>query len=100
MHYYIAGPMRGYDQCNFPAFDRARDHIIGMGHVVTSPADLDRQIGFDPTAGKGDLDSFYFDAALSRDVNAILSVDASRSCTGRRWRRSRCRRTWRRCGAM
>jgi hypothetical protein len=39
---YIAGPMRGYDQFNFPAFDHARDDFARLGYVVTSPADIDR----------------------------------------------------------
>lgn len=41
---YIAGPMRGYDQFNFPAFDRARDLFVygRPGFNVISPADIDR----------------------------------------------------------
>jgi len=39
---YIAGPMRGYESFNFPAFDKARDTFLGMGFNVISPADIDR----------------------------------------------------------
>jgi hypothetical protein len=39
---YIAGPMRGYDKFNFPAFDAARDRFTAMKWHVISPADIDR----------------------------------------------------------
>lgn len=39
---YIAGPMRGIDKFNFPAFDQARNHLLNEGWNVISPADIDR----------------------------------------------------------
>lgn len=46
---YISGPMRGYPQYNFLAFDAARDRFKEWGWHVISPADLDRQFdGLDP----------------------------------------------------
>jgi len=45
---YIAGPMRGKEYFNFPAFDEARDRMKERGWNVISPADLDREAGFDP----------------------------------------------------
>jgi len=48
---YVAGPMRGYEQFNFPAFDAARDRL-STGYFVISPADIDRNSGdTDETAG-------------------------------------------------
>jgi nucleoside 2-deoxyribosyltransferase len=44
---YVAGPMRGYHQCNFAAFDEARDILNLIGFTAISPADHDREIGFD-----------------------------------------------------
>lgn len=41
---YIAGPMTGYAEFNFPAFDRAREFIEGMGIVACSPADHSREV--------------------------------------------------------
>jgi hypothetical protein len=61
--------MRGYDKFNFPAFDAARVTLVHLGWIVVSPADLDREEGFDP-----DRDSGYdFDvqSALRRDFAAI-----------------------------
>jgi hypothetical protein len=39
---YIAGPMRGIKDFNFPAFDAARDKRVAEGCNVISPADIDR----------------------------------------------------------
>lgn len=39
---YIAGPMRGLPEFNFPAFDAQRDAWLAGGWNVISPADIDR----------------------------------------------------------
>lgn len=39
---YLSGPMRGIPDFNFPAFDAARDRLLGQGYSVISPADMDR----------------------------------------------------------
>ena len=44
---YIAGPMRGLPNFNFPAFDKARDEYEARGFNPISPADLDRLAGDD-----------------------------------------------------
>lgn len=42
---YVAGPMRGLPQFNFPAFDEARDNLLSFNVNVISPADIDRAAG-------------------------------------------------------
>lgn len=75
MKVYIAGPMRGYPQFNFPAFDACRDYLLSIGWEPISPADMDRtEKGFDPTTPDFDPDAEYdFDVAdaLRRDFEAI-----------------------------
>lgn len=84
MKFYIAGPMRGRPLYNFPAFDRARDRLLGLGHEVDSPAEFDRRIGIDPDDLPADHDysridnipGFNVEEAVLRDVTAIVFCDA------------------------
>lgn len=81
---YIAGPMRGIKWFNFPAFDAARDRLLKFGFDVISPADMDREIGFDPFKVE-DAESydwrdlkkvgFSLTDALDRDVEALKKCD-------------------------
>jgi len=42
---YVAGPMRGLPNYNFPAFDAAAVDLRARGWAVVSPAEHDREIG-------------------------------------------------------
>jgi hypothetical protein len=73
---YVAGPMRGYDKFNFPAFDATRDVLLQNGRNVISPADIDRASGCDentPPAQVMDQRVFVF-----RDFFALFFI-ANRS---------------------
>lgn len=68
MRVYVAGPMRGYDAFNFPAFDRAAERLRGMGHEVCNPADHDREVygeGISPETAEG----------LEFDLRGALAFD-------------------------
>lgn len=41
MNIYLAGPMRGYKDFNFPAFFEAADRLRQDGHFVFNPAERD-----------------------------------------------------------
>src|SRR6266568_1017798 len=43
MKLYLAGPMRGYKDFNFPAFDAGAEALRAQGFEVFSPAEHDRE---------------------------------------------------------
>ncbi len=43
MRIYIAGPMRGIENFNYPAFDLAETALQKLGHVCFNPARNDRE---------------------------------------------------------
>lgn len=43
MRVYLSGPMRGYANFNFPAFDHAAAKLRAQGFDVFSPAERDRE---------------------------------------------------------
>ena len=85
MNIYLAGPMRGYEKFNFPAFDQYTAELRAMGHMVVSPAELDRDAGFDENDPDA-LASLKLSDALKRDCEAICEMDAIALMPG--WRHS------------
>ncbi len=74
---YVAGPMRGYEHYNYPAFDERANILEKYGWVVVNPAQLDRNQGkpmSDPMAFSPDTnyeDHEFMRMALCRDMVAI-----------------------------
>lgn len=50
---YLAGPMRGLPEFNFPAFHKAAATLRSLGHTVFNPAerDIERHDGVDISKG-------------------------------------------------
>jgi hypothetical protein len=48
---YLSGPMRGYDEYNFPAFVSAAKELRSKGYKVYNPAEQELNAGFDPKTG-------------------------------------------------
>jgi hypothetical protein len=79
---YIAGPMRGHEYYNFPAFDRAAETLRASGFEAINPADLDRATGFDPFKLPKDHDwkstppGFDMADCRRRDIEALETCQA------------------------
>jgi hypothetical protein len=78
MRVYLAGPMTGLPQFNYPAFERAAARLRGLGHEVVSPAEMDdpriREISM--LSMTGDMDTLKSHGVshgdfLARDVKVI-----------------------------
>jgi len=68
--------MRGYDKWNFPAFDKNTAYLRDAGWEVFSPAEIDREIGFDENDPDVVFTEQDFHLAMKRDYEAILKSDA------------------------
>lgn len=75
MKVYIAGPMRGYPQYNFPAFKEARERLREKGYDVVCPAEEDEKEGFDPNCYL-EVPPDKYEEFLKRDFKMIKRCDA------------------------
>lgn len=79
---YIAGPMSGYPEFNFPAFFAADGRLSAQGWDVVNPAAKSAEKDLDPDAyeqgdGAKAIDKgFNFREAYRWDVNAVIDCDA------------------------
>jgi hypothetical protein len=79
---YIAGPMSGLPEFNFPAFNEAAARFRADGWIVFNPAEKDAEAGLDPEAYEtGDADlaterGFDFRDAYLWDLEAVLRSNA------------------------
>ena len=73
MKVYIAGPMTGLPQNNFPAFDAVAAYMRGVGHVVISPAELDDPVDRDLALKDLPATKTWGDF-LARDVKLIADA--------------------------
>ena len=82
---YIAGPMRGIKDHNYPAFNAAEEKLTEQGEwCPINPAALDEEAGIEPGA---DFEPFIR-SALARDLEAIANrADAVGVLPG--WRESK-----------
>jgi Domain of unknown function (DUF4406) len=77
MKLYLAGPMAGYKDFNFPAFHKAAAELRAMGNDVFSPAEKDIEQHGDVFQGEGDAKllqettKFSLREALALDLNYI-----------------------------
>lgn len=95
MKIYLAGPMRGYANFNFPAFDFAAAKLRAQGHFVFSPAERDREVHGgkleqNATGNEAEAASnvgFSLREALGADM-AFISAHAEAICLLPGWEKS------------
>ena len=83
MKLYLAGPMRGYAEFNFPAFREAASKLREAGYKVWSPAEHDEAEGFNPLTDVAQPLKYY----MKHDLPAVLDADAIAVLPG--WEKSR-----------
>jgi hypothetical protein len=74
--------MRGYDNLNFPAFDKFADQWQRAGHQVFSPAAIDRALGY----SEEDVDRGMLLHVIQVDMSCLYNCEAIALLPG--WRRS------------
>lgn len=79
---YVSGPMRGYADFNFPAFDELSEQLRSDDYIVVNPADHDREVYPDiekwPGFAPGDTTicpEFDLHAALAWDLQQVATCD-------------------------
>lgn len=75
MKIYIAGPMTGYKDWNFPAFHQEADKLRQEGHEVVNPAELNP-----------DTNMAWADC-MRKDIQALVQCNAIRLLPG--WEKSK-----------
>lgn len=85
---YISGPMRGYRDYNFPAFERAEALLFAIGHIPISPHRLDEADGWTLARilAEGSPTGAAHEMIVRRDVEAVFACDAV--CTLKGWQNS------------
>lgn len=75
MKVYVAGPMSGLPDLNFPAFHAKAKHLREFGYEVINPA----EINIDPTTG--------WVACMRADIRELVTCDAIFLLSG--WEKSK-----------
>jgi len=87
MNIYIAGPMTGLKDFNFPAFFAAEAQFNELGHTCFNPAQMDIDAdGVDRTGMNGDEHVPNIKEIARRDVDAVFECDMVYMLKG--WERS------------
>lgn len=86
---YLAGPMTGLPQQNFPAFHREAAHLRAEGHEVVNPAEING--GADELVATANMTpeqlAEHWRQCLRNDIPALLGCDAIYLLPG--WERSK-----------
>lgn len=82
MHIYVGGPMRGFKEFNFPAFNAATAALRAEGHTVFNPAEKDNERhGVDISKGNATGDETIAAAQHGFDLRVALGDDLAWICS-------------------
>ncbi len=83
---YLAGPMRGYEEFNFPAFRKAAKWLRKDGWTIESPHERDEAEGFDPVNDEAHSLDYYmqFDLAMVSRTDAVICLPGWEGSQGAR----------------
>jgi hypothetical protein len=89
MKVYIAGPMSGYEDWNFPAFFEAERQLLELGYEVINPAHNDGATVQEAleSAGSPDRPNNMWSWYMRRDLPHVMEVDAL--CVLPGWQKSK-----------
>jgi hypothetical protein len=78
---YLAGPMRGIPEFNFPAFHRAAAELRTLGHAVFNPAERDNEKhGTDISRGNASGDESQAAREHGFSLREALGADLAYIC--------------------
>lgn len=81
MKIYLAGPMRGIPEFNFPAFMAAAQKLEARGHIVFNPAAKDNEKhGVDISKGNLTGDEAFATAQYGFSIRDALGADLAWIC--------------------
>ncbi len=83
---YIAGPMTGYDDWNFPAFFEAERQLLELGYEVINPAHNDGST-YEEALASANSGKHSWGWYMRRDLKHVLEVDII--CLLPNWRSSK-----------
>lgn len=79
---YLAGPMRGLPRFNYDAFDEAKKLGQHFGYTIVSPADIDREMGFDEYRDPNTVPLADSRKMIERDIAELMDCEYIALLTG------------------
>lgn len=80
--FYLAGPMTGYEEYNFPAFNLAADRLRDQGYNLINPAQLDHEVEAKFEAKPPQVGVLEYDDSWRECLRRDLLVVGDENCQG------------------